>query len=292
MNVNKDYYEAISPTAWLVAYRRTFTDIPLCGDIFSELEKLPRPKELTPELMRPEMAPQFEARYKLIDKLFRKIGIKQVLELASGLSPRGLNLALEGITYVEVDLAKVLDIKRNVIKRLKNSDKIGDIKNLYLENGNVLSLTDLKKAAKHFNPKLPIAIINEGLMRYLNFEEKRKLAGNIHTLLSRFGGVWITSDISLKKTQEGENQVNTGHIKRISEMTGVDIVGNRFENVTQGKKFFNDLGFSIESHSFMEVEDQLYSVKKLNILREDVLRLNKDAVVFVMNIAQNKARQY
>ena len=69
---NEDSYEVISPTAWMVAYKRTFTYIPLCAEIYEELENYQKPKELTPELMRPEMAPQFEARYKLMINYLEK----------------------------------------------------------------------------------------------------------------------------------------------------------------------------------------------------------------------------
>jgi len=278
--------EKIGPTAWMVAYRRTFTDIPLCNEIFNELESLrinSGEPEVAAELQRPETAPQFEARYKLVDRLLGKTSIRQVLELASGFSPRGMNMVQGDITYVEVDLPGVMGNKRAIAEKLQPATS----NTLHLENGNVLELKDLEHTIQHFDPNKSLAIINEGLMRYLNLEEKAILAKNVHTLLSKFGGVWITPDISLKKTQENEDKITSDHIKKISEMTGVDIAGNRFDNADQAKTFFENLGFSIESHSFLEVTGELSSVKRQDTSQEMLMRLNGDAVVFVMRVKNN-----
>ncbi|MGN6163438.1 MAG: hypothetical protein ACTHOF_02765, partial [Flavisolibacter sp.] len=44
-----------------------------------------------------------------------------------------------------------------------------------------------------------IAIVNEGLLVYLNREEKLKLCSNIHKVLEQRGGYWITADIYIKQ---------------------------------------------------------------------------------------------
>jgi len=46
--------------------------------------------------------------------------------------------------------------------------------------------------------------------------------------------------------------------------------------------FFENLGFSIERHSFMEVCDDLVSPKILNLPDEQVKAVLEDAVVYVM----------
>src|ERR1041385_1494837 len=85
--------EKISPTAWGVAFRRTFTDIPLSKEIFEALEEIrKKDSHQTEDFQRTsltDLAPYFEARYKMINHLLEQTGQTQVLELAAGMSPRG-----------------------------------------------------------------------------------------------------------------------------------------------------------------------------------------------------------
>ena len=74
-------YGKIGKTAIMVSYGRTFTDIPYTKEIFKALEQ---EAGIAPELLIPEIAPQIEARYKLISKLLKQSGINQIFELASG----------------------------------------------------------------------------------------------------------------------------------------------------------------------------------------------------------------
>ena len=108
-------YSPIEPTAWLTAYLRSYSDIPYCAEIFSEMERI-KSINIPPEMKKPNLAPQLEARYKLISKVLKKCGVDQILELASGLTPRGLNQTLknESIKYVEIDLPEVVKMKKAI----------------------------------------------------------------------------------------------------------------------------------------------------------------------------------
>lgn len=50
---------------------------------------------------------------------------------------------------------------------------------------------------KYFDEDREIAIINEGLLRYLTFEEKKIVATNVYNML-KYNGVWITCDVTPK----------------------------------------------------------------------------------------------
>jgi len=271
----------VASTARMVAYYRTFSDIPYSQEIFDFLEGLHENDGLSEEILKPGLSPQFEARYKLINELLFQTSIKQVLEIAAGFSPRGM-LISENPSYVfaEIDTQTIMTKKREFIDRLMPNNA-----NLRLEEGDGLSYSDLKRATTLFNKDKPIAVINEGLMRYLNFDQKTTLANNIRQLLSRFGGAWITSDISLRKIQESENAINSDYIQKITKATGVDIVGNRFENEDVARKFFENLGFLIERHSFTEVDELLVSPERLGLSSADVLAMNGEAVVYVMRVS-------
>lgn len=279
-------FDKIAPTAWMVAYRRTFSDIPFSQEIFAKLEILRKKKdqkEIPADLKRPEIAPQFEARHKLIDKLIFAVGFDQVLELASGFSSRGLSMSKEdGFNYVETDLSRVILEKEQIIKEIARDNDFDIPSNLHFVAANVLEFEQLARAVDYFDKTKPITIINEGLLRYLTFAEKAKVAQNIYKLLTEFGGVWITSDVSLRKIFSQENIALKDHVKKVSELTGKDIEGNRFEKEEDAKLFFEKLGFSIERHSFIEVIDDLVSPSRLKLSESQVKDIIADAVVFVM----------
>lgn len=280
----KNSQERTSPTAWLTAYLRTFSDIPYAKEIFNEfyiIKKKSGGFNMFQGSNSPKIAPQIEARYKLIEKLLTKNKVTQVLEVASGLSSRGLDMTRhKNIEYVEVDLPEIMAQKKEIIKKIR----CGHRPNLHLEIGNALNLTDLKSATIYFNQNKQIAVVNEGLMRYFKFGEKASFAKNVHALLMRFGGVWITSDITLRQVIRAEDAADKGTNKRTKEITGVDIYKNAFKSVEDAKRFFKQLGFSVEVHSFLEVKNTLSSPKKLDISKRKLEETIKHAVVFAMKL--------
>jgi len=55
-----------------------------------------------------------EARFRAVSRLLEEKGATQVLELAAGLSPRGMDFAQRGVVYVEADLAESTAMKREL----------------------------------------------------------------------------------------------------------------------------------------------------------------------------------
>ncbi len=150
-------YERISPTAWLTAYQRTLSNIPLAAEIFQELEEIVSRTRTDPEIeilkamKSPKMAVMWEARYKIINHLLQKYPIDQFFEIAAGFSPRGLNMASAAhVTYVEVDLAGVIQEKRRIVESLVARAVIPARPNFHLVEGNALDLDDLISAARFF----------------------------------------------------------------------------------------------------------------------------------------------
>ena len=284
-STEKDHAK-VAPTANGVAYLRTFSDIPLTTEIYGALERqlsASGQPDLASRMKRDRLAPQLEARYKLVDKLLLASGVDQVIELAAGIAPRGINLASShpAMRYVELDLPGVIKEKEGLIADLG----ITTPANLSIVSGNALVSDDITEAASSFDPSKPIAVTNEGLMRYLTFDEKTTLARNVRGLLKQFGGVWVTPDISLKSALAREDEAASGHISNLQQTTGIDISQNVFDNVAHARTFFEDLGFAIEEHNFLEVSDQLVSPAKLGMTTEEVTRLNEPCMAFVMKLA-------
>lgn len=276
MLTNKNY-EEISPTAIITSYPRTFTDIPHEKEIYNWLSKYCQQNvNLTKEL-----APEIEARYKLISKLLEKTKITQVLELAAGYTSRGLNYSKKGYNYVELDLEDVSNNKKLAL----NSLNVQLPENLHLIAGNVLKLQNILKSEAYFKADEPVAIINEGLLRYLTFPEKTEVAKNIREILKKHGGVWITSDVTPKKFISSQNEALKGFNNKLSDITTRNNLDNRFNDINHVRDFFNNLGFDIlEIHKFSEVKSELYSINELNIFNNKIEKTLEDAIVVIMKL--------
>src|SRR5579859_824593 len=151
-------HERISPTAWLVAYQRTLSDIPLSSEIFEEMERIIQQTQSTSDIAQIDAlrstpaAVMWETRFKIINHLLKGQSAKQVLEVAAGFSPRGLAMAKDpSVTYVEVDLPGLVHDKQQIIETLIGQGKIASLPNFHLVEGNVLSLPDLLSAARFFS---------------------------------------------------------------------------------------------------------------------------------------------
>lgn len=108
----EEVYEKISPMAKLVAHVRTLTDIPFAKDIASAsgAEKDFQTIAGTSAESMSQFAFLWEARYKATDRIIAQYGVRQVLEIAAGLSPRGLAMTESpDVVYVATDLPQILE---------------------------------------------------------------------------------------------------------------------------------------------------------------------------------------
>jgi len=280
---NREDHHLISPTAKLVAYARTKSDIPYSqeisdavgaesvSDVFSDgllKEQLPK--------MLYYLSTMTEARYKAIDREIQKTGLKNVLELAAGVLPRGLIMTEDSsVKYVATDLAQMIEESETVLSGIL--EKRGQQRpNLYFKEVNALNLDQLLDAVKPFGNE-PFVISCEGLVPYLTRDEQKILAGNIVKLLSRNGGVWITSDIvdreNRKKTiaafGEGFGEILKSIMAKIVQTTNSDTTENSFETPAEAEAFFGGLGFKIEKTPFY---DDSYAFSSLNIIPDAQIR--------------------
>jgi O-methyltransferase involved in polyketide biosynthesis len=135
----------------------------------------------------------FENRYRSLDTLLADhvSTAAGVLELAAGLSFRGLELARQGRFYVDTDLPALVEVKAGLIARLHPEPLAGTLKLRALDALD----RDAFLEAIALIPPGPVAIVNEGLLVYLDDAEKHRLADNVRAALAARGGVWITGDI-------------------------------------------------------------------------------------------------
>ncbi len=267
-------YESIIPTAIVTSYPRIFTDISYEKEIYSKIAE----ENVKNVFLDKMLAPELEARYKLANKLLNSTNIKQVLELASGYSSRGLDYSKRDYTYVEMDLPLMIEEKRRVLKEISEIPS-----SLHLISGNALQEKDYKQVIPYFDKNQELVIINEGLLRYLTFEEKQIVAENIYQMLSNFGGYWITCDVTPKKFIEHQNNNLPALNTNLSGITSRNSLNERFEDITHVKGFFSTIGFKdIEIHPFNEVRDELSSPGILGLNNSEFLL--KEAIVAIMRV--------
>lgn len=270
-----DSFSSIMPTALLTAYPKTFSDIPYAEQV---MDYLSANLVIRPELIVDRLAPEIEARYKLMDRLLKEQEIGQILELAAGYSTRGLAFANDGYMYVELDLEEVVYNKRAALRSFTLIPP-----NLHIVTGNALDSYDILKCEKYFDYR-PVAVIHEGLLRYLNFEEKKRVAENVRDILSRHGGVWITCDLTPRKFIVNQDNNLGGFNKSLSSVTDRNNADWRFEDIDHVRSFLGEVGFDVQTHDFNEVQDELLSPEKLGINKAETARLLDGAIVAVMRL--------
>lgn len=212
----------------------------------------------------------FEKRYRSIDQALVKINAKNILEFSSGFSFRGLDLCKDPeICYVDTDLPQMIEIKNSIVQELKQKFCQYPTENFFLEGLNVLDENAFIEIMKHFSPG-PITMLNEGLLVYLNEEQKRKLCTIIHNILNKKGGYWITADIYVKN--ETQDTIMNGFYDKKGKrfLTEHSVNENKFESFKVAELFFRDCGFDI--YEKIEIPTrQLSSFKFLrNILRHEL----------------------
>ena len=279
-------FAKISPTAKLVAYFRKFSDIPFATDVSRIIGAKDLTKKLCPdEAMLADLtkfaAPALEARYKSMLSAVKKTGINQVLELASGLSFRGLLMTDDpSIIYVESDLSELTEEKKKIIQQVERMGQAMDRPNLFLEPANALSLQDLQIVTRHFDHRKPIAIIHEGLYMYLSRTEKETLADNIRQLLQTCGGLWLTPDFILDEEfakildHPKAAAMMTHMTKVITDLTGRNLQQDQFKDESDLHGFFERAGFKIKATPQIDGTYQLSSLDKAKMSTEqqDLLR--------------------
>lgn len=146
------------------------------------------------------------ARHQAIDSLLRDAiedgSVSQVVELACGLSPRGLRFSRhygERITYVEADLTDMARLKSDRLERaglVSTTHRVTTV-DVLAEDGSeciadVLESLDLDRGT---------AVITEGLMNYFAQPQAEQVFSRIAAGLSRFPSGLFLSDLFLA----GEN---------------------------------------------------------------------------------------
>jgi len=272
-------FRRVSVTALMPALARgEFTDIRWANEILACLRTKGTILSDGPwnERAGHDYAPFMEARFKAVNRILEEHGATQILELAAGLSPRGMDFAQRGVVYAEADLAESSALKREIVTAV-----LGRIPaNLHLCAASVLDRAELSACCAAFTDHA-VSITTEGLLRYLTFEEKAQLAANVHGILARFGGMWITTDIHLRHWAERRSPLRR---ETETERLGRALDPNYFDDLEHARTFFEGCGFQVESRPLLEgIRESVISlpnatdelVEELTDRRVFILRMNE-----------------
>lgn len=184
-----------------------------------------------------ERRSHFEIRARSVDEALRELGATRVLEIAAGLSFRGLAMASRrDVFYLDTDLPEMAALKADLVAKLHPGPLIGKL------SVRALDALDAEafRAAVTDIPHGPLAIVHEGLLMYLNDTEKARLAASVRGALLERGGAWITADVYVRSSAPVYREERT---KKFLEEHRVE--ENKFADFGAAEAYFEGSGFTI-----------------------------------------------
>lgn len=236
-------YSSISPSALSLLLMKSRTSIPYAKQAAALLWGDTVPGDLahamTAENAR-RRARHFENRYRSLDQLLREAACPNVLELGAGLSFRGLELTRTTRTsYIDSDLPEITWLKSELLGKLAVPPALGDLRVRALDALNARAFEERVSEL----PDGPLAIANEGLLVYLNPQEKARLAANVYAALGRRGGEWLTADVYVKNPGGSAPTVGYGRSRQFIDQHRIE--QNKFDSFAAAQLFFERNGFRI-----------------------------------------------
>jgi O-methyltransferase involved in polyketide biosynthesis len=240
---SKDY-SSISPSAKSLLLMKGYTNIPYAKQIAALMQG---PEAFGLNFDNKDFGfwirvMHFENRYWTIDQLLKQVNNKNIIELSSGYSLRGLDMCTkEDVHYIDTDLPGVVTAKQQVISSLVSENNLkGQLDLLPL---NAMDATAFNRVISQFASG-PVTIVNEGLLMYLDTEEKKQLCKTIHHILKERSGCWITADVYVKRSVEMQQALPQS--KQEAEFFQEhNIEENKFDSYGSAEAFFQEQGFEL-----------------------------------------------
>lgn len=240
----------VSQTAMVTLDFLRGTDIPYVQD-FSKLFNIEQLHQMMIgksdyQIRYHDYPPKIEARLKGTDILIKNEGNPNILDLACGFTSRCIYMAKEGFHYVGADLPFVIEkVKPAVATFIDSREELQEYQSkIHYSVADVTDYSALEKATAHLSG--PITVTCEGLLCYLPAYEQKEVAKNIHALLSKHGGVWITSDLDVKYDNVAESVANF----IFKDVTEKQISPDAVNSMEQACRMFEDIGFHVSKKEY------------------------------------------
>ncbi len=241
--------EKISPTAYATGYM--WYRLGLSHEVLATPrgKRLDRLFQMLLVALRPIGGMPFDdlmlARHKGIDSILTRAieagRVGQVIEIAAGLSGRGLRMAKRyggKILYLETDLPAMVATKRGLLgKAGLLTEKHAVVELDALADSGVRSLASV---AATLNPNVGTAIITEGLMNYLDPPVARALWARIALHLQRFPHGLYLSDAYLRT---GNTSLNVTIFRKVLAGFVRGGMHVHFASIEDGLELMHEAGF-------------------------------------------------
>jgi O-methyltransferase involved in polyketide biosynthesis len=241
--------EAISPTAHYTGYvwaRNGLSHPELASTEGRILFESLRPvMTVSGVLGGPSLEPYLLARHRAIDALLERAiehdGISQVIEVASGLSPRGWRFTSrygDRLTYVEADLPAMVARKRAALERmraLRSNHRVQELDALRDDGPGSIAAV-----AGELDRQRGLAIITEGLLGYLDRESVEGVWRRFARVMAGFSTGRYISDLHL-------GEVQTAAIRGFRVLLSAFVRGRvhlHFTNAAEAEAALRSAGFA------------------------------------------------
>lgn len=201
-------------------------------------------------------------RHYLIDHLVHQAiqygAVSQILEIACGLSPRGLRFtrAYPQLTYLETDLPAMAARKRLLLRETATDLRRHRVLacDIFRESGDS-SLTDL--LSRETDRRQPLLIITEGLVNYFDLDSVSGFWSRLRNELAAFpAGIYLTDNYPLAPGQPFARTLRL--LARGLGVVSRSKVSFHFSNDEEAVKHFARLGFdSVQCHNPDDFRHQL-----------------------------------
>ena len=198
-------------------------------------------------------------RFRMMSKMLDDSNIRRVAEFACGFSPRGITKAAKdaNVQYVDSDFPDVIAVRNRIIPAQgKNYATVG---------GSAFDRKTFENVARQLAGSAKtgdrVAIITEGLLRYVPNADKDILAENVRWLMNEFGGgIWLTDCIAKA------DYSNAAGCVAYNKMAGT--ADTCFETPEVLAQFANQHGFSSRVADWSAVQNDIVHAKLHNLSPE------------------------
>jgi len=253
-----ELFDLVSPTAEIVGYLRSFDASLAFAKRLSRVEHaqaLLRDLDISDESVLAMLSLLFRARYHCINNAIGQLAVSQVLEIASGISLRGLHWSREhpGTVYIESDLPALMREKAKVLRNAIMEDSVGHRGVLHCCGLDALDLGSLRHALESTDPNADLVIVTEGLLLYFTLDELRLFLRNMHTILvERPRTGWVVDFVSRQNLTElcsSDPSVASAVRKIFGSTTRAVIADNPFKNDAEICDVLREHGLQVRSQA-------------------------------------------
>ncbi len=251
-------FDAVSPTAKVVGYLRCMDPTLAFAHHLSfstEAAQTLHDHDITDPLVQARMSILFCARYRTINAVVARLGHRQILEIASGISPRGLQWSRENpkTVYIESDLPILMRQKAKILRNAIQEDAVLSRGVLHCCGIDALDLDSIRHALEYTDPRAALSIVTEGLLLYFNADEMKTFMTHMATILAeRPEAIWVVDLVSrnnLRELFDSDREVALA-VKTVFAATGRPVVDtNPFEADACIERWLTEHGLRTESRT-------------------------------------------